>query len=573
MKNRKQNFDDSIKFFLSLVISFLAGSIFLCIFASLQKIYIGTPLLINGYITPFFFGGFSAMLLWIWHRKYRLLAIDLRQLNVELEGRVADRTSELKKSIDHIKESEQFFQSSLDGLLSCIAIIDEKGKIVQTNKSWKDFANNNGTVSDLVSEGVNYIQVCEHATGDNSEEAKIFEEGIKQVLRSEKLTFSLEYPCHTPGIKRWFVGEVTRFPNDKVKNAIISHMDISKRKRTEEVVKTERRRLADVLEATNVGIWEWNTQTGETLFNERWAEIIGYTLEEISPVSIETWTKFCHLDDLKVSNELLEKHFNGELEYYDCETRMRHKNGNWIWVHDRGKVSTWTDDGKPLILSGTHQEITGRKQAEEQIKNLLQQKEILLKEVHHRIRNNMSTIKGLLSLQSRTLNNAEAKMALKEAQNRVESMLVLYDKLFLSSDFQNVSSRQYFETLIDEIIKNFFNKDIVSVTYEIKDVMLGAKIIFNLGLIINELITNTMKHAFVGKELGKINASLSIDEGHATMTIQDDGTELPESVSFENPASGFGFKLVSMLVNQLDGSIQIERGNGTKFTIKFNIET
>ena len=82
-----------------------------------------------------------------------------------------------------------------------------------------------------------------------------------------------------------------------------------------------------------------------------------------------------------------------------------------------------------------------------------------------------------------------------------------------------------------------------------------------------------MKHAFVGKEQGKISASLSVDEGHATITIQDDGTEIPESISFENPSSGFGFKLVSMLVKQLDGSIQIERSEGTKFIIKFNIET
>ncbi len=213
-----------------------------------------------------------------------------------------------------------------------------------------------------------------------------------------------------------------------------------------------------------------------------------------------------------------------------------------------------------------------RKQAEEQIKSLLQEKELLLKEVHHRIRNNMSTIKGLLSLQSETLDNVEAKMALKEAENRVQSMLVLYDKLFLSSDFQNISTKQYFETLIDEIINNFPNNDIVSVTYEIEDVMLNAKTIFDLGIIINELITNTMKHAFVGKVSGKILASLSVDQGHAIFTIQDDGTELPESVSFENPSNGFGFKLVSMLVNRHDGSIETERGEGTKFTIKFNIE-
>jgi len=141
--------------------------------------------------------------------------------------------------------------------------------------------------------------------------------------------------------------------------------DITKRKQFEEALATEKQRIASILQGTNVGTWEWNVQTGETIFSERWAEIIGYTLDELSPVSIETWTKFSHPDDLKMSGELLEKHFHGELEYYECEARMRHKNGNWVWVLDRGKVATWTKDGKPLQMTGTHQGITDRKQGEE----------------------------------------------------------------------------------------------------------------------------------------------------------------------------------------------------------------
>lgn len=111
--------------------------------------------------------------------------------------------------------------------------------------------------------------------------------------------------------------------------------------------------MADMLEGTNVGTWEWNVQTGETTFNERWAEIIGYTLEELAPVSIETWKRFTHPDDLKVCNDLLEKHFREELEYYDCEVRVLHRNGTWVWVHDRGKVVTWIPEGRPLLMSGT----------------------------------------------------------------------------------------------------------------------------------------------------------------------------------------------------------------------------
>ncbi len=130
----------------------------------------------------------------------------------------------------------------------------------------------------------------------------------------------------------------------------------------------ERQRLLDIVRGTNAGTWEWNIQTGETSFNERWAEMIGYTLEEISPVSIETWMNFAHPDDLKASGELLEKHFRGELDYYEFESRMKHKNGSWVWVVDRGKVTTWSDDGKPLMMMGAHLVITKRKLAESVLK-------------------------------------------------------------------------------------------------------------------------------------------------------------------------------------------------------------
>jgi PAS domain S-box-containing protein len=127
-------------------------------------------------------------------------------------------------------------------------------------------------------------------------------------------------------------------------------------------------RLSYVIQAINAGTWEWNVQTGETIFNERWAEIIGYTLDEISPVSIDTWTKFCHPDDLESSRRRLRKCFSGQAEYYQYESRMRHKNGEWIWVLDRGKVMTWTRDGKPEWMYGTHQDTTEQKQAEAKLK-------------------------------------------------------------------------------------------------------------------------------------------------------------------------------------------------------------
>lgn len=126
-------------------------------------------------------------------------------------------------------------------------------------------------------------------------------------------------------------------------------------------------RYRSVLEGTRIGTWEWNVQTGATIFNERWAEIVGYTLEELAPITIDTWLGLAHPEDLTASAALLERHFSGELAFYDVKCRMKHKAGHWVWVHDRGRVVTWTDDGKPLMMYGTHADITEQKQAEMQL--------------------------------------------------------------------------------------------------------------------------------------------------------------------------------------------------------------
>ncbi|NUM34263.1 MAG: PAS domain S-box protein [Candidatus Brocadiae bacterium] len=129
-------------------------------------------------------------------------------------------------------------------------------------------------------------------------------------------------------------------------------------------------RLKNIIDGTNVGTWEWNVQTGETVFNGRWAEIIGYTLEEIGDISIKTWEKFAHPDDIANSYRLLELHFAGAISWYECECRMKHKKGHWVWVHDRGKVITRTEEGKPLMMFGTHTDITEKKLSESRmIKN------------------------------------------------------------------------------------------------------------------------------------------------------------------------------------------------------------
>lgn len=136
-------------------------------------------------------------------------------------------------------------------------------------------------------------------------------------------------------------------------------------RRMNEALILERARLRAILEGTRVGTWEWNVQTGETRYNTHWAHMVGYELEELAPLSIRTWMDLSHPDDLKLSERLLQQHFRGERDFYECEARMKHKDGRWIWVLDRGKVTSYTPEGKPLMMYGTHQDITERKEREQ----------------------------------------------------------------------------------------------------------------------------------------------------------------------------------------------------------------
>jgi diguanylate cyclase (GGDEF)-like protein/PAS domain S-box-containing protein len=130
----------------------------------------------------------------------------------------------------------------------------------------------------------------------------------------------------------------------------------------------QRRRLENILTGTDAGTWEWNVQTGEVVFNERWAQIAGYTLEELAPVSLDTWTELVHPDDLEESERRLQEHFEGKREYYSLEARLRHKSGEWSWVRDHGRVAVWDEQGKPLKMFGTHIDITDMKRTEEQLR-------------------------------------------------------------------------------------------------------------------------------------------------------------------------------------------------------------
>lgn len=210
-----------------------------------------------------------------------------------------------------------------------------------------------------------------------------------------------------------------------------------------------------------------------------------------------------------------------------------------------------------------------RQRHEGKITKLLAEKELILKEVTHRIKNNLYTISSLLSLQAADMVDSPARAALEDAGSRVQSMKLLYEKLYESPALTEVSVKDYLPALVDEIIANFPNRTMVRNETDIDEFKLTTRVIQPLGIIVNELLTNIMKYAFEGKSSGSIKVSLKTHDGLVSLVVGDDGNGMPENIDFEN-SSGFGLQLVRALTTQLDGKIRIERGGGTKVVLEFN---
>jgi len=227
--------------------------------------------------------------------------------------------------------------------------------------------------------------------------------------------------------------------------------------------------------------------------------------------------------------------------------------------------------GQVAGLIGVILDISERKQAEEEIKQQLAEKDTLLKEVHHRIKNNIASIGGLLSLRLQSVNNPEAVAVLQDTIGRVDSMRILYDKLLLSEDYaKDISVKNYLDDLIDTIVATFPDRAKIKIETRITDFNLDPKRLFPLGIIINELITNKMKYAFLNKKAGLIKIFLAKAGQRVTLTIQDNGHELPDGFDVKE-TKGFGLMLVKMLSQQLAGSFSMEKKAGTRCKVEFEI--
>ncbi|MFA6507715.1 MAG: PAS domain S-box protein [Treponemataceae bacterium] len=473
---------------------------------------------------------------------------------IKVEGVMQDVT--LSKKISEALENSEYMYRTLANTGQALIWTSGKDKLCDYfNKTWLNFTGR--TLEQELGNGW-----TEGVHPDDFQHClEIYTEAFDR-----REIFSMEYRIRRhDGEYRWLIDEgCPRYDNNSRFIGYIGHcLDITERKKSEQAVWEYGELYRSIMNASPDTIIITNMESRILMTSPKALAMFDCKEEELLNHLI---TDFITPEDQDLASLNVDQMFKGLISKL-IEFRVFRADGTYF-ILEANMEFICDSNKQPIQIVFILRNISERKQAEERIKTLLAEKELILKEVHHRIKNNMSTMMSLLSLQAGNAKSDFARIALQDAEKRMQSMGILYDKLYRSADFKMLSVKEYISALVDDILSNFPNKNIVTVNKSIQDFVLDANRLQPIGIIINELLTNIMKYAFRGRENGLISVSATNVYGHVAISIQDDGSGIPSSVSFEN-SKGFGLQLVQALTHQLDGTITIERGNGTKIIVEF----
>jgi len=297
-------------------------------------------------------------------------------------------------------------------------------------------------------------------------------------------------------------------------------------------------------------------QAGEEIFGARKGELIGRNLSDFT--SAETFRAF---------KNQAEKRQIGEKETYEHEILRMDGAHRFLLT----TTTTWLfNEGRITRLFCLFRDMTDRKNAEENLKSSLLEKEVMLKEIHHRVKNNLQVISSLLNLQSGYIEDDNFRTMFKESQDRVKTMALIHEKLYQSKDFAHINFAEYLKKLIASLTHSYkFEKKPTQLHFEMEKVFLGIDQAVPCGLVVNELISNALKHAFKNPEKGIISViMIKKDEDEIEIIIKDNGKGLPDNFDIKQ-TNTLGMKLVSNLVEQLKGKLEVMSDAGAAFKILF----
>ena len=297
--------------------------------------------------------------------------------------------------------------------------------------------------------------------------------------------------------------------------------------------------------------------------NKKTTKLLGISKKELIGKNYSLFTK---PEDIEFRKDKINSVLQGKL-VEPFEFKFINIKGDTYWVKVNLKPVVNNEKVIYIILIGI--DITEHKKAENLIKSSLDDKNILLKEIHHRVKNNMQIISSLLSLQTEYVDDEEAINVLKESQNRVRSMAIIHEKLYKSKDLTNINFVDYIQSLVLNLFYSYNIKETqIKATLKLENICLNIETAIPCGLIISELISNSLKYAFPNDMNGEIIVSFKSEKDTYKLSISDNGIGLPEDINFNNIRT-LGLLLVNSLTEQIDGEVTIYRNHGTRYEISF----
>jgi PAS domain S-box-containing protein len=351
------------------------------------------------------------------------------------------------------------------------------------------------------------------------------------------------------------------------KNLQLSH-EIAERKLAEAELREEHAFRKAIESSTLAGITATDLEGRQIYVNPAFCNMIGWSAEKLIDAS-PPFVYWPEEERDKLTHALRMAIEGTPLPEGGIDSVFLHHDGSRINV--RILLSPLKGETEPCsgCLTSVY-DVTERTRMEEHIRASLTEKEVLLKEIHHRVKNNMQVISSLLSLQSKYILDQEMRDLFRESQERVKSMALIHEKLYRSGNLAQIDFGEYVQTLSSSLVRTYaIRAEKVNVKVAVSKIFFGVDTAIPCGLIINELVSNALKHAFPGGRRGTILISLHVDDqGCNTLVVSDDGIGFPEGLDFRHTAS-LGMKLVNMLTGQLSGTIELICSRGTEFRIVF----
>lgn len=315
-----------------------------------------------------------------------------------------------------------------------------------------------------------------------------------------------------------------------------------------------------------VGIFSCDIQGHCTYINARCEQILGWKLED----SIgERWIEYVHPDDRdRMVPAWIEDAKAGRPHRDEFRIITSDREVRWLSARTAPLLS---ETGELIGHIGTIEDITKQKLAEEQIKTSLREKEALLKEIHHRVKNNLQIISSLIYLQSQRIDDPAVRQIFEDSQSRISSMALVHDSLYRSQDFARVDLSEYVQTLTSSLFHTYrIHPDAVALKIQVDPgVIVSLEKAIPCGLILNELMTNALKHGFIDQQTGQITVVLEDRSPQVCLIVENDGKNLPKSFELQKIRS-MGLRLVNALVNQLNGQVSVETTDKTQFKVTFD---